>query len=90
MGVSLAVAKAAANELGLPLYRYFGGVSGITLPVPINFDDEIVTEIAELSNYHEAEEYHHNYFELNPGNGYCQMVVAPKLAKVRHKMSHLY
>ena len=54
------------------------------------FNDEIVTEITELSNYHEAEEYHHNYFELNPGNGYCQMVVAPKLAKVRHKMSHLY
>ena len=54
------------------------------------FNDEIVTEVAELSNYHEAEEYHHNYFELNPGNGYCQMVVAPKLSKVRHKMSHLY
>ncbi|MBT8258753.1 MAG: phosphopyruvate hydratase, partial [Bacteroidia bacterium] len=34
-GVSLAVAKAAANELGLPLYRYVGGVSGHTLPVPM-------------------------------------------------------
>tara|TARA_B100001564_G_scaffold72966_2_gene57988 strand:- start:953 stop:1432 length:480 start_codon:yes stop_codon:yes gene_type:complete len=54
------------------------------------FNDEIVTEVAELSNYHEAEEYHHNYFQLNPGNGYCQMVVAPKLSKVRNKMSHLY
>ena len=54
------------------------------------FDDEIVTEISELTNYHEAEKYHHNYFELNPGNGYCQMVVAPKLSKVRQKMAHLY
>ena len=35
LGVSLAVAKAAANELGLPLYRYVGGVSGNTLPVPM-------------------------------------------------------
>ena len=35
LGVSLAVAKAAANELGMPLYRYIGGVSAKTLPVPM-------------------------------------------------------
>jgi enolase len=35
LGVSLAVAKAAANELGLPLFRYVGGVSANTLPVPM-------------------------------------------------------
>ncbi len=35
LGVSLAVAKAAANELGLPLYRYIGGVSANTLPIPM-------------------------------------------------------
>jgi len=35
LGVSLAVAKAAANELELPLYRYVGGVSANTLPVPM-------------------------------------------------------
>ena len=35
LGVSLAVAKAAANELNLPLYRYMGGVSANTLPVPM-------------------------------------------------------
>ena len=35
LGVSLAVAKAAANELGLPLYRYVGGVSGNTLSLPM-------------------------------------------------------
>jgi enolase len=35
LGVSLAVAKAAANELRLPLYRYVGGVSANTLPVPM-------------------------------------------------------
>ena len=35
LGVSLAVAKAAASELGMPLYRYIGGVSANTLPVPM-------------------------------------------------------
>ena len=35
LGVSLAVAKAAANELEMPLYRYVGGVSANTLPVPM-------------------------------------------------------
>ncbi len=35
LGVSLAVAKAAANELGMPLYRYIGGVSANTLPLPM-------------------------------------------------------
>ncbi len=35
LGVSLAIAKAAANELNIPLYRYIGGVSAKTLPVPM-------------------------------------------------------
>ena len=35
LGISLATAKAAANELGLPLYRYIGGVNAYTLPVPM-------------------------------------------------------
>src|SRR5690606_1289847 len=35
LGVSLAVAKAAALESGLPLYRYIGGVSANTLPIPL-------------------------------------------------------
>ncbi|KAA3647574.1 MAG: phosphopyruvate hydratase [Bacteroidetes bacterium] len=35
LGVSLAIAKAAANELGMPLYRYIGGVNANTLPIPM-------------------------------------------------------
>ncbi len=35
LGVSLAVSKAAANELGIPLYKYIGGASAIILPVPM-------------------------------------------------------
>ncbi len=35
LAVSMAVARAAAEEAGLPLYRYFGGMSGVQLPVPM-------------------------------------------------------
>jgi enolase len=35
LGVSMATAKAAANSVGLPLYRYLGGFSAVTLPVPM-------------------------------------------------------
>jgi enolase len=35
LAVSMAVARAAAEESGLPLYRYFGGMRGVTLPVPM-------------------------------------------------------
>ena len=54
------------------------------------FDNEIVTEITPLNNHHIAEEYHHDYFENNPDNRYCQMVVAPKLAAIRQKHAALY
>ncbi|MBM82335.1 MAG: peptide-methionine (S)-S-oxide reductase [Planctomycetaceae bacterium] len=45
------------------------------------FPNPIVTEITELSDYYSAEDYHQNYFNLNPMQGYCQMVIQPKLAK---------
>lgn len=45
--------------------------------------DPIVTEIVEINNYYEAEAYHHNYFELNPQNPYCQSVVRPKVEKFK-------
>jgi peptide-methionine (S)-S-oxide reductase len=47
------------------------------------FRDPIVTEVAPLSEYSTAEPYHHRYFEQHPSQGYCTMVVAPKLAKFR-------
>ncbi len=52
LGVSLAVAKAAANELGLPLYRYVGGVSGNTLPVPIAFQEFMIMPVKATSFTH--------------------------------------
>ncbi len=47
------------------------------------WDQPIVTEIVEINNYYEAEAYHHNYFELNPQNNYCQSVVRPKVEKFK-------
>ena len=43
----------------------------------------IVTEVLPLSNYWPAEDYHQDYFEKNPDQGYCQAVAAPKVAKFR-------
>ncbi len=45
--------------------------------------DPIVTEITALNNYHDAEDYHQDYFTNNPQNQYCAMVLAPKLAKFK-------
>ena len=41
----------------------------------------VVTELQALHNYSEAEAYHQRYFELNPNQGYCAFVVAPKVQK---------
>ena len=49
--------------------------------------DPVVTEITELNNYYEAEAYHQDYFNNNPQNTYCNMVVAPKLAKFKQKFA---
>jgi peptide-methionine (S)-S-oxide reductase len=43
----------------------------------------IVTEIVPLEKFYPAEEYHRDYFEQNPGQRYCQIVIAPKVAKFR-------
>ena len=51
--------------------------------------DEIMTEISQLRELYDAEEYHQDYFAKNPNQGYCVAVVAPKVAKVRAKFSHL-
>ena len=54
------------------------------------FSNPIVTTIEPALNLIVAEVYHHDYYARNPTQGYCQMVVAPKISKVRRKLSHLY
>lgn len=43
----------------------------------------IVTQIAPLETFYEAEEYHQDYFRRNPYGGYCQAVIRPKVDKLR-------
>lgn len=45
------------------------------------WDDPIVTEVKRLEQFHEAEDFHQDYFNKNPEQGYCQVVINPKLAK---------
>ena len=47
------------------------------------YDDPIVTELAPLTQFYPAEDYHQDYFTKNPYQPYCQAIVAPKVAKVR-------
>jgi peptide-methionine (S)-S-oxide reductase len=49
------------------------------------FSDPVVTEIAEFSNFYEAEDYHQDYFENNPNQPYCTFVVKPKVDKFKAK-----
>ena len=52
------------------------------------WDDLVVTEIEPLETFYRAEDYHQNYFDKNPDQPYCQVVVAPKVAKARQKYAH--
>lgn len=45
----------------------------------------LVTQLEPISEFYIAEEYHQEYFVNNPGNPYCQVIVAPKVAKARSK-----
>jgi peptide-methionine (S)-S-oxide reductase len=52
--------------------------------------DPIVTELTRLGRYYPGEAYHQRYFERNPGQGYCRMVVAPKVAKFRARLAERF
>ncbi|TFZ00154.1 peptide-methionine (S)-S-oxide reductase MsrA [Ramlibacter humi] len=53
------------------------------------FGQPIVTEVEPLTNYWPAEEYHQDFFEKNPYQGYCLAVAAPKVAKFRKTFTDL-
>lgn len=46
------------------------------------YNDPVVTEITPYETFYRAEEYHQNYFEKNPDQAYCQVVIVPKLEKM--------
>ena len=49
----------------------------------------VVTEVKPLANYHRAEDYHQDFFEKNPTQGYCLAVAAPKVEKFRKTFKEL-
>jgi peptide-methionine (S)-S-oxide reductase len=52
------------------------------------WDAPIVTEIEPLETFWPAEDHHQDYFRRNPTQPYCQVVVAPKVAKFRRRFAH--
>ena len=50
-----------------------------------DFHNPIVTEIVPLKKFYKAEDYHQQYFDNNSNQGYCQVVIAPKLEKLEKK-----
>lgn len=51
--------------------------------------DPVVTEVAPLTNFHLAEEYHQDFYAKNPNLGYCQVIINPKLEKVQKEFANL-
>ena len=51
--------------------------------------DPIVTEVVPLTIFYPAEDYHQNYYDNNKQQGYCQIIIAPKLQKVQEKYAEL-
>jgi len=50
------------------------------------FSRPIVTEIVPLKKFYKAEDYHQDYFRNHPGEGYCQVVIRPKVNKIEKKL----
>ena len=50
---------------------------------------KVVTSVEPLQEFYKAEDYHQKYYESNKGAGYCQLVIAPKVDKVRAKFKPL-
>jgi peptide-methionine (S)-S-oxide reductase len=55
----------------------------VMLEMEAVWDDPIVTQLTEAPVFYIAEDYHQNYFKQHPQQGYCSVVVAPKVAKAR-------
>jgi len=47
------------------------------------WDDPIVTQVVDAAPFYPAEDYHQDYYAKNPNQGYCRVVIAPKVAKFR-------
>ncbi|MFC6732614.1 MULTISPECIES: peptide-methionine (S)-S-oxide reductase MsrA [unclassified Haladaptatus] len=53
------------------------------------YDSPVVTEVEPLGTWYDAEEYHQDFYEKNPSQGYCSVTIPPKLDKVRKQFGEL-
>ena len=53
------------------------------------YDDPVVTEVSALNKFWPAESYHRRYYDQNQNKPYCQLVISPKIAKLRTKFAPL-
>lgn len=83
------------NDVG-PQYRsVIFYVNGLQLPIIEQslakaqklWPNPIVTEVKLLEIFYPAEDYHQDYFTKNPSEGYCQVIINPKLTKLRQHFS---
>jgi peptide-methionine (S)-S-oxide reductase len=51
-----------------------------------DYGQPIVTEVKALEKFYPAEEHHQRYFEKNPHQGYCRMVISPKVDKIKKRL----
>lgn len=54
-----------------------------------NWDSKVITELKPLEKFYPAEDYHQDYFNQNPEQGYCQIIINPKLSKFRQNFPSL-
>jgi peptide-methionine (S)-S-oxide reductase len=53
------------------------------------WDKQTVTEVVPFTAFYKAEDYHQEYFKQNPAQGYCRVIIAPKVMKFRKKYSDM-
>ncbi len=51
------------------------------------WDEPVITEITPVPEFYPAEAYHQDYYRQNPNQGYCQVVISPKVAKLRQRFA---
>jgi len=54
------------------------------------YEDTLVTQLLPLEKFYKAEDYHQHYFDKNPDQAYCQIVIQPKILKFRQKYKDFY
>ncbi|MBQ4838336.1 peptide-methionine (S)-S-oxide reductase MsrA [Pseudoalteromonas luteoviolacea] len=55
--------------------------------IQAHYEASIVTELSAAEIFYDAEQYHQNYFDENPNQGYCSIMIAPKVAKFEQRFS---